>query len=118
MVFLVITALTVLGGVLAGEHFHSYLLGFGVASTAVGVGYWFTFRSTHYPQFALFLLLLGVVAKIAVTAAGVLLGLKHSLITSPFVFSLSYLFFLFASTYCYFRYREYWLTRFRHKDLQ
>ncbi|OOF10266.1 NADH:ubiquinone oxidoreductase, partial [Salinivibrio sp. MA427] len=35
MVFLVITALTVLGGVLAGEHFHSYLLGFGVASTAV-----------------------------------------------------------------------------------
>ncbi|WP_025674822.1 hypothetical protein [Salinivibrio socompensis] len=118
MVFLVITALALLGGVLAGEHFHSYLLGFGVASTAVGVGYWITFRSTHYPQFALFLLLLGVVAKIVVTAAGVLLGLKHSLITSPFVFSLSYLFFLFASTYCYFRYREYWLTRFRHKDLQ
>jgi ABC-type multidrug transport system permease subunit len=53
-----------------------------------------------------------------VTAAGVLLGLKHALITSPLVFSLSYLFFLFASTYCYFRYREYWLTRLRHKDLQ
>ncbi len=86
MVFLVITALTVLGGVLAGEHFHSYLLGFGVASTAVGVCYWITFRSTHYPQFALFLLLLGVAAKMTVTAAGVLLGLKHSLITSRLCF--------------------------------
>ncbi|OOE40575.1 NADH:ubiquinone oxidoreductase [Salinivibrio kushneri] len=118
MTFILIIVLSILGGLLAGEHFHSYLLGLGVASTAVGACYWITFRSSHYPQFALFLLLLGVVAKIAVTAAGVLLGLKIALITSPLVFSLSYLFFLFASTYCYFRYREYWLTRLRHRDLQ
>jgi len=72
MAFILLLVLTIIGGVLAGDHFHSYLLGLGVASTAVGACYWITFRSSHYPQFALFLLLLGVVAKIAVTAAGVL----------------------------------------------
>jgi hypothetical protein len=48
MAFILLLVLTIIGGVLAGEHFHSYLLGLGVASTAVGACYWITFRSSHY----------------------------------------------------------------------
>lgn len=111
MAFMVIVLLAVIGGVMAGEHFHSYIVGFGVASVAVGSCYWLSFRTSKYPQLALLLLISGFVAKLGVTVFGVMWSLERELITSPIVFALSYLFFSIVTTYGYFRYREYWMSR-------
>lgn len=99
--------LSSIGGVLSGEHLHSFIAGFGIAAVSVGTAYWLAFRSTRYPQLAVLLLLLGMVAKLAVTVVGVMWGLKADVINSPFVFSLSYLFFLIVVSYGYFKLREF-----------
>ncbi|GHA35225.1 NADH:ubiquinone oxidoreductase [Photobacterium aphoticum] len=94
-------------GVLSGEHFHSFMAGLGIAAIAVGSAYWLAFRcSTRYPQLAFLMLLMGLMAKIGVTITGVMWGLKADVINSPFVFSLSYLFFSIVVTYLYSVWRE------------
>ncbi|MCQ1056863.1 NADH:ubiquinone oxidoreductase [Photobacterium sp. DNB23_23_1] len=112
MKFGLIFLLSAAAGILSGEHFHSFLAGFGVASVAVGAGYWLAFRcSTRYPQLALLMLMMGLIAKIGVTIAGVMWGLELNLINSPFVFSLSYLFFSIVVTYMYSKWREFQMSR-------
>lgn len=102
--------LSSIGGVLSGDHFHSFAAGFGIAAVSVGTAYWLAFRSTRYPQLALLLLLVGMMAKLAITIAGVMWGLKAEVINSPFVFSLSYLFFSIVVTYGYFKLREFQMS--------
>ncbi|EAR53280.1 hypothetical protein SKA34_04660 [Photobacterium sp. SKA34] len=102
--------LSSIGGVLSGEHFHSFAAGFGIAAISVGTAYWLAFRSTRFPQLALLLLLIGMMAKLTITIVGVMWGLKAEVINSPFVFSLSYLFFSIAVTYGYFKLREYQMS--------
>ncbi|OCH14808.1 MULTISPECIES: NADH:ubiquinone oxidoreductase [unclassified Aliivibrio] len=102
LIFLVST----LGGVAAAEHFHSFILGLSIASLAVGCCHWFAFRTTRYPQMALLLLMLGLFSKIAVTVIGVVFSMKADLITSPFIFSVSYLFFLIVTTYLWFKIKD------------
>lgn len=112
MKFGLIFLLSSLGGVLSGEHFHSFMAGFGIASIAVGTGYWLAFRcSTRYPQLALMLLLMGMMAKMGVTITGVMWGLEANLINSPIVFALSYLFFSIVVTYLYSKLREFQMAR-------
>lgn len=112
MKFLSILLLSALAGVLSGEHFHSFMVGFGVAALAVGTGYWLAFRcSTRYPQLAVLMLMMGAAAKIGVTVTGVMWGLEANLISSPFVFSLSYLFFSIVATYLYAKLREFQMLR-------
>ncbi|WP_434361405.1 NADH:ubiquinone oxidoreductase [Parasalinivibrio latis] len=111
MILVAILSLSVLGSFLAGEHFHSYMAGFSVATLSVGVCYWVAFRSTKYPEMAFLLLLCGMFAKVALTVIGVMWGLERDLIGSPFIFALSYLFFSIAATYSYYRYREFVQTR-------
>lgn len=106
--------LSSIGGVLAGEHFHSFLAGFGVAAIAVGTCYWLAFRSTRFPQLALLLLLMGMLAKLTITIVGVMWGLEANVINSPFVFSLSYLFFSIVVSYFYFKWREWQQSRAQH----
>lgn len=106
MKLLLITLLSVSGGVAAADHFHSFMLGLSIASLAVGSCYWFAFRSSRYPQLAFVLLGAGMLAKLAVTVAGVVWGMSQQLITSPFVFALSYLFFSIVTTYLWFAYRD------------
>ncbi|MEL6114006.1 NADH:ubiquinone oxidoreductase [Photobacterium sp. SP02] len=111
MKFLIILAVSVVAGVFSGEHLHSFMAGFGIASLAVGTAYWLAFRATRYPQLAFMLLLTGLMAKMGVTVAGVMWGLENQVINSPLVFALSYLFFSIVATYGYFKLREYQLTR-------
>lgn len=112
MKFALIFLMSTLGGVLSGEHFHSFIAGLGIASVAVGTGYWLAFRcSTRYPQLALLLLLMGMMAKMAVTIAGVMWGLEANVINSPIVFALSYLFFSIVVTYLYSKLREFQMAR-------
>ncbi|WP_330960120.1 NADH:ubiquinone oxidoreductase [Photobacterium sp. 53610] len=111
MKFLFIFLVSVVAAVLSGEHFHSFMAGFGVASLAVGVAYWLAFRSTRYPQLAFMLLLSGLMAKMGVTVLGVMWGLENQIINSPLVFALSYLFFSVVATYIYFKLREFQLSR-------
>ncbi|AOW84552.1 NADH:ubiquinone oxidoreductase [Vibrio mimicus] len=106
MKLFLILMLSVSGGIASVEHIHSFILGFGVASLAVGSCYWLAFRSTRFPQLAVFLLLCGFFAKVTVTVVGVMWGISNELMTSPFVFALSYLFFSIVATYFWFRYRE------------
>ncbi len=106
MKLLLILIMSLSAGVASAEHFHSFLLGMSVAALAVGSCYWFAFRSTRIPQLAVFLLLCGMLAKLTVTVVGVMWGLSADLITSPFVFALSYLFFSIIVTYLWFSYRE------------
>ena len=106
MKLFLILLMSISGGVAAADHIHSFLFGFYVASLAVGSCYWLAFRSTRFPQLALVLLLCGFFAKIAVTVAGVSWGISNDAISSPFVFSLSYLFFSMVATYMWFAYRE------------
>lgn len=105
LIFLVST----LGGVAAAaaaEHFHSFILGLSIASLAVGCCHWFAFRTTRYPQMALLLLMLGLFAKMAVTIIGVVVSMQADLITSPFIFSVSYLFFSIVATYLWFKIKD------------
>ncbi|MGR5148428.1 NADH:ubiquinone oxidoreductase [Photobacterium alginatilyticum] len=112
MKFALIFLMSTLGGVLSGEHFHSFMAGLGIASVAVGTGYWLAFRcSTRYPQLTLLLLLMGMMAKMAVTIAGVMWGLEANVINSPIVFALSYLFFSIVVTYLYSKLREFQMAR-------
>lgn len=107
MKYFIILMVSLLAGVLAADHIGAFLLGLGVSSLAVGCCHWFAFRSSKFPQLALALLMCGVFAKITVTVVGVMWGVSANLITSPFVFALSYLFFSIVATYLWFRYQEY-----------
>ncbi|MGF1759486.1 NADH:ubiquinone oxidoreductase [Photobacterium sagamiensis] len=111
MKFGLIFLISIVAGVLSGEHFHSFMVGFSIAAIAVGTGYWLAFRSTRYPQLAALLLLMGMMAKMAVTVVGVMWSLEANLINSPLVFSLSYLFFSIVVTYLYFKLREFQMNR-------
>lgn len=103
--FLVLIA-SVSAGVASAEHFHSFMLGLSIASLAVGSCYFFAFRSSRFPQLALFLLICGMLSKLAITVTGVMWGMSAELITSPIVFALSYFFFSLAVTYLWFSYRQ------------
>ncbi|MEZ8142962.1 MULTISPECIES: hypothetical protein [Enterovibrio] len=107
MAFFAVVFLSVVGGILAGDHFHSYMVGFSLATLAVGCCYWLSFRHTNYPQLALLMLISGFAVKMGITVFGVMWSLERDLLTSPFVFALSYLFFSLVATYGYFKYREY-----------
>ncbi|CAH8235795.1 NADH:ubiquinone oxidoreductase [Vibrio aestuarianus] len=106
MKLILILIASVSAGVASAEHFHSFLLGLYVSSLAVGTCYWFAFRSTRVPEFALFLLICGLFAKLSVTVVGVMWGVSADLITSPIVFALSYMFFSIVVTYIWFSYRD------------
>ncbi|GEM75773.1 hypothetical protein [Vibrio sagamiensis] len=106
MKLILIVLSSILAGVLSAGHFHSFLFGFTVAVLAVGSCYWFTFRSSLFPELALFLLICGMLSKLAITISGVAYGLSQQIITSPMVFALSYLFFSITVTYLWFSYRE------------
>ncbi|MEC6813502.1 NADH:ubiquinone oxidoreductase [Photobacterium toruni] len=107
MVFGLIMLLSVVAGILSGEHFHSFMAGFGIAAIAIGIAYWLAFRATRYPQLALLMLLVAMMAKLGITVTGVIWVVKANMISSPFVFSLSYLFFSIVVSYGYFKLREY-----------
>ncbi|MEZ9437443.1 NADH:ubiquinone oxidoreductase [Vibrio atlanticus] len=106
MKLFLILLMSISGGVAAADHIHSFLFGFYIAALAVGSCYWLAFRSTRFPQLALMLLMCGFFAKIAVTVIGVSWGISNDIIQSPFIFSLSYLFFLVVVTYVWFAYRD------------
>ncbi|MBM4937403.1 NADH:ubiquinone oxidoreductase [Vibrio parahaemolyticus] len=97
---------SVSAGVASADHIHSFMLGLSIASLAVGSCYFFAFRSSRFPQLALFLLICGMLSKLTITVVGVMWGMSAQLITSPIVFALSYLFFSLAVTYLWFSYRE------------
>ncbi|WED24459.1 NADH:ubiquinone oxidoreductase [Vibrio sp. JC009] len=103
--FLVLMA-SISAGVISADHLHSFMLGLTVASLAVGSCYWFAFRTTRFPELAMILLICGLLAKLSITVAGVIIGVKAALITSPLVFAFSYLFFSIAVTYLWFSYRD------------
>ncbi|HBC3403836.1 TPA: NADH:ubiquinone oxidoreductase [Vibrio parahaemolyticus] len=103
--FLLLMA-SVSAGVASADHIHSFMLGLSIASLAVGSCYFFAFRSSRFPQLALFLLICGMLSKLTITVVGVMWGMSAQLITSPIVFALSYLFFSLAVTYLWFSYRE------------
>ncbi len=88
--FLLLMA-SVSAGVASADHIHSFMLGLSIASLAVGSCYFFAFRSSRFPQLALFLLICGMLSKLTITVVGVMWGMSAQLITSPIVFALSYL---------------------------
>ncbi|KGY13235.1 NADH:ubiquinone oxidoreductase [Vibrio tubiashii] len=106
MKLFILFMVSITAGVASAEHLHSFLLGLYISTMAVGSCYWFAFRSSHFPQLALLLLICGLFSKIAITVAGVAWGMSQELISSPFVFALSYLFFSIAATYVWFAHRE------------
>ncbi|SMY33794.1 hypothetical protein PMAL9190_01253 [Photobacterium malacitanum] len=110
MIFGLIMLLSVVAGILSGEHFHSFMAGFGIAAVAIGTAYWLAFRTTRYPQLALLMLLVAMMAKLAITVTGVVWVVKAGVLSSPFVFSLSYLFFSIVVSYAYFKLREYQMS--------
>lgn len=106
MKIFLILLISVTAGYASADHIHSFLFGLYISSLAVGSCYWFAFRSSRFPQLAVFLLLCGMLSKLAVTVIGVFWGLSQDLIGSPFIFSLSYLFFSIVVTYLWFSYRQ------------
>lgn len=106
MKLFILFVISITAGVASAEHLHSFLLGLYISTIAVGACYWFAFRSSRFPQLALLLLICGLMAKIAVTIAGVSWGFSQGLITSPFVFALSYLFFSIVASYLWFKVKD------------
>ncbi|GAB2643522.1 NADH:ubiquinone oxidoreductase [Vibrio panuliri] len=106
MKLVLILMASISAGAASADHIHSFMLGLSVASLAVGSCYWFAFRTTRFPEFAVFLLICGLFSKLAITIAGVAFGISQALITSPFVFVLSYLFFSLVVSYLWFAYRD------------
>ncbi|MCJ2377196.1 NADH:ubiquinone oxidoreductase [Vibrio sp. ZSDZ34] len=90
----------------AADHIHSYMLGLSIASLAVGACYFIAFFSSRFPELSLFLLLCGAMAKLTITVVGIALSISHELITSPIVFSLSYLFYTIVVSYLWFSYKD------------
>ncbi|MDN3612425.1 NADH:ubiquinone oxidoreductase [Vibrio ostreicida] len=103
--FLIIMA-SISAGVLSADHLHSFMLGLSIAALAVGSCYWFAFRTTRFPELAMVLLICGLLSKLVITVVGVSWGMAQDIITSPFVFALSYLFFSLVVTYLWFSYRD------------
>ena len=64
------------------------------------------------------LLMCGFFAKIAVTVVGVSWGISNDIIQSPFIFSLSYLFFLVVVSYVWFTYRDKLILKKRAKQVE
>lgn len=118
MKLFLILLMSITGGVAAADHIHSFLFGFYIAALAVGSCYWLAFRSTRFPQLALVLLMCGFFAKIAVTVIGVSWGISNDIIQSPFIFSLSYLFFLVVVSYVWFSYRDKLTLKKREKQIE
>ncbi|MCG9576213.1 NADH:ubiquinone oxidoreductase [Vibrio tubiashii] len=116
MKLFIIFMVSISAGVASADHLHSFLLGLYVSTLAVGSCYWFAFRSSRFPQLALLLLLCGLFSKIAVTVAGVSWGISQDLISSPLVFSLSYLFFSLVASYVWFVYREKLMARKKARE--
>lgn len=110
MIFGLIMLLSIVAGILSGAHFHSFMAGFGIAAIAIGTAYWLAFRATRYPQLALLMILVAMTVKLVITVMGVMWVVKANIISSPFVFSLSYLFFSIVVTYGYFKLREYQMS--------
>lgn len=110
MIYGLIMLLSIVAGILSGEHFHSFMAGFGIAAIAIGTAYWLAFRATRYPQLALLMLFVAMTAKLVITGVGVMWVVKTNMISSPFVFSLSYLFFSIVVSYSYFKLREYQMS--------
>ncbi|MEZ8824245.1 NADH:ubiquinone oxidoreductase [Vibrio amylolyticus] len=105
MKLFVIAMISILAGVASAEHFHSFILGLSISTLAVGGCYWFAFRTTRFPELVLLLLFLGMFAKLMITVVGIALSVSADLITSPFIFAMSYLFFSMVATYLWFSYR-------------
>ncbi|CAH0536357.1 NADH:ubiquinone oxidoreductase [Vibrio marisflavi] len=110
-----ILIVSLFAGFVSAEHWQSYVLGLSIATLAVASCYWFAFRSTRFPELALFLLLCGMMAKLIVTVAGVAWGLSADLITSPIVFALSYLYFSIMATFVWFTYRDRFQAKYSEK---
>ncbi|MGF1697044.1 NADH:ubiquinone oxidoreductase [Vibrio kyushuensis] len=106
MKIFVIALVSILAGVASAEHFHSFILGLGISTLAVGSCYWLAFRTTRFPELVLLLLFLGMFAKLMITVVGIALSVSAELITSPFIFAMSYLFFSMVATYFWFSYRQ------------
>lgn len=106
MKLILILMATLSAGVASAEHLHSFMFGLSIATLAVGSCYWFAFRSTRFPQIALFLLICGMLSKLGITIIGVAWGMSAELISSPIVFALAYLFFSIVVTYLWFSYRD------------
>jgi hypothetical protein len=98
--------ISVSAGAASAEHLNSFLYGMSTASLAVGICFWFAFRSSRWPQLAVLLLLIGMLSKLTVTVVATIVGAKAGLITSPLIFSLSYLFFAIATSYIYFYFKD------------
>lgn len=111
MKLFIILMMSITAGFASADHLHSFLLGLYISTTAVGACYWFAFRSSRFPQLALLLLICGLFAKIAITVGGVAWGMSQELISSPFVFALSYLFFSVVATYLWFAHRDKKMTK-------
>ncbi|WP_261817627.1 NADH:ubiquinone oxidoreductase [Vibrio gallicus] len=97
---------SVSAGAASAEHLNSFLYGLSTASLAVGTCFWFAFRSSRWPQLAVFMLLVGMLSKLLITVIATMMGVKSGIITSPLVFSLSYLFFALAVSYVYFYFKD------------
>ncbi len=106
MKLILIILASVSAGVASADHFHSFMLGLAVSALAVGTCYWFSFRSSRFPALAVVLLLCGMLSKISITVIGVMIGVNKGLMTSPLVFSLTYLYFSIVITYLWFSYRQ------------
>lgn len=106
MKWLLIVIVSVSAAIASAEHFPSFILGFSTAVLAVSGCYWLAFRSVRFPEFALLLLLLGLLAKLSITVLGVWWGIASQWMTSPAIFGLSYLFFSILATYLWFRHRS------------
>lgn len=117
MIFGLVILLSIVAGILSGEHFHSFMAGFGIAAIAIGTAYWLAFRATRYPQLALLMLLVAMMAKLVITVIGVIWVVKANLLSSPFVFSLSYLFFSIVVSYGYFKLREYQMSVAKKRNM-
>ncbi|NLS13451.1 NADH:ubiquinone oxidoreductase [Vibrio sp. SM6] len=106
MKLFVVLCASISAGYASADHLYSFLIGLYIAALAVSACYWFAFRSSRFPQLALFLLLCGMLAKLGVTVFGTIWALSRDLISSPFIYSLSYLFFSIAITYLWFSYKD------------
>ncbi len=86
------------------EYLSSFLSASMVAMLAVMAFYGLTCRVTKKPELFLTMMMLGVFAKLILSSVGVLISIKMSLISSPLIFGLSYVFFMLTTMILLFSY--------------
>ncbi|HIF9512988.1 hypothetical protein I3260_10165 [Photobacterium damselae] len=103
----ILLGVILLSAVLFTEHTHSFIVGFSLATIAVGVGYFIAYQAILQPHYVMTYLVCALMTKLVITIAGVIWVFSADIIHSPITFLVAYSLFSVMMTYLASKYHAY-----------